>query len=238
MLATNNHLLRQLASHDAVLLAPMMEQVDLKQDQALFEPLQKIPYVYFFNGGLSSEVAENLDGRRIEVGCVGHEGFSGVPVVLGVDSSRHQSFMQAGASALRIRSADVRKAMMASGELSSLLLRFAHVFMCQIAATALADGRYKVEERLARWLLMSEDRLGSELTLKHDFFALMLGVRRPSVTDAMHVLEGEKAITAERLLIKIRNRSRLRELAGDAYGAPEAEYQRVISPGWPAAWGQ
>uniref|UniRef100_UPI003100E504 hypothetical protein n=1 Tax=Neorhizobium sp. EC2-8 TaxID=3129230 RepID=UPI003100E504 len=131
MLTTNNHLLKQLSSDDAALLAPLMEQVDLNQDQALFEPLQKIRYVYFFNGGLSSEVAVNADGRRIEVGCVGSEGFSGVPVVLGVDTSRHQSFMQAGASALRIRSADLRKAMMVSPELSSLLLRFAHVFMCR-----------------------------------------------------------------------------------------------------------
>jgi CRP-like cAMP-binding protein len=237
MLTTDNHLLKQLFPHDAAMLSPMLEHVDLKQDETLFEPLQEIPYVYFFNGGLSSEVAVNADGHRIEVGCIGYEGFSGVPVVLGVDSSPHRSFMQAGASALRISSADLRRAMASSPTLSSLLLRLAHVFMCQIAATALADGRYRVEQRLARWLLMSEDRLGQELPLTHDFLALMLGVRRPSVTDALHVLEGEQAIVAERGLIKVRSRTKLESLAGDAYGAPEAEYRRVISQGWPASYG-
>ncbi|MCF6371282.1 Crp/Fnr family transcriptional regulator [Rhizobium halophilum] len=234
MIETNNHLLKQLSSQDAALLTPMLEHVDLKQNDTLFEPLQEIPYVYFFNGGLSSEVATNADGQRIEVGCIGNEGFSSVPVVLGAGSSPHRSFMQAGAPALRIRSADLRGAMAASPTLSSLLMRFAHVFMCQIAATALADGRYKVEQRLARWLLMSQDRLGRELPLTHDFLSLMLGVRRPSVTDALHVLEGERAITAERMLIKVRDRSRLETFAGDAYGAPEAEYRRVISHNWPA----
>jgi CRP-like cAMP-binding protein len=235
MLKTNNHLLKQLPSEDEALLAPMLEHVELEQDEALFEPLQEIPYVYFFNGGLSSEIAINADGQRIEVGCIGHEGFSGVPVVLGVNSSPHRSFMQAGTSALRISSADLRGAMAASPALSSLLLRFAHVFMCQVAATALADGRYKVEQRLARWLLMSQDRLGQELPLTHDFLALMLGVRRPTVTDALHVLEGEQAITAERMLIKIRDRPKLESYAGDAYGAPEAEYRRVISQSWPVS---
>ncbi|MCJ8518860.1 CRP-like cAMP-binding protein [Pseudorhizobium tarimense] len=234
MIETNNHLLKQLSSQDAALLTPMLEHVDLKQNDILFEPLQEIPYVYFFNGGLSSEVATNADGQRIEVGCIGYEGFSSVPVILGAGSSPHRSFMQAGASALRIGSADLRGAMAASLTLSSLLMRFAHVFMCQIAATALADGRYKVEQRLARWLLMSQDRLGQELPLTHDFLGLMLGVRRPSVTDALHVLEGERAITAERMLIKVRDRSKLETFAGDAYGAPEAEYRRVISHKWPA----
>jgi CRP-like cAMP-binding protein len=236
MIATNNQILKLLSSQDVAMLEPVLEHVDLKQDETLLEPLQEIAYVYFFDGGLSSEVAVNADGHRIEVGCVGYEGFSSVPVVLGVGSSPHRSFMQAGASALRIGSADLRRAMATSPTLSSMLLRFSHVFMCQIAATVLSDGRYRIEQRLARWLLMSEDRLGHELPLTHDFLALMLGVRRPSVTDALHVLEGEQAITAERALIKIRNRSKLESLAGDAYGAPEAEYRRVISQDWPASY--
>jgi CRP-like cAMP-binding protein len=235
MLTADNHLLKQLSSEDLELLAPLLQQVDLQQGETLFEPFHEIPYVYFFEGGLSSEVAVNADGQRIEVGCIGFEGFSGVPLVLGVGSSPHRSFMQAGATALRIGSADLGRAMAAIPTLSSLLLRFAHVFMCQIASTALADGRYKVEQRLARWLLMSQDRLGEELPLTHDFLGLMLGVRRPSVTDALHILEGEHAINAERGMIRIRDRSRLESLAGDAYGAPEAEYGRVVSPSWPAS---
>ena len=109
-----------------------------------------------------------------------------------------------------------------------ILLRFAHVFMIQIASTTLADGRYGVEKRLARWLLMCQDRLGESLPLTHDFLALMLGVRRPSVTDALHTLEGKLLIRSERSLVTIRNRAGLTELAGSSYGLPEAEYRRLI----------
>jgi CRP-like cAMP-binding protein len=101
--------------------------------------------------------------------------------------------------------------------------------MVQIAATALADGRYNVNERLARWLLMCHDRLGDELALTHDFLALMLGVRRPSVTDALHVLEGERLIKADRARIQVRDRLGLEQFAGEAYGVPEAEYRRLFS---------
>jgi CRP-like cAMP-binding protein len=101
--------------------------------------------------------------------------------------------------------------------------------MIQIAATALADGRYTVDQRLARWLLMSQDRLGDDTTLTHEFLALMLGVRRPSVTDALHVLEGKRLIHASRGLITIRDRNKLLEMAGGAYGVPETDYRRLIS---------
>lgn len=223
-----NLLLAALAPQDLAALSPLLEPVMLKQSEVLFEPNTPIQYVYFFGGGLSSEIAINAGSDRIEVGCIGREGLSGVPVVLGVDMTPHQSFMQAGGPALRIRSSALQQAMEASAPLRKLLLRFAHVFMIQIAATALADGRYNVEQRLARWLLMCHDRLGGELPLTHEFLALMLGVRRPSVTDALHVLEGNHLIKAERGLVTIRNRSALEALAGESYGIPEAEYRRLI----------
>jgi len=115
-----------------------------------------------------------------------------------------------------------------SVSLSAVLLKYAHVFMIQIAATALADGRFDVEKRLARWVLMSHDRLGDTLTLTHDFLALMLGVRRPSVTDALHKLEGKRAIRSERGLVIVLDRPLLEQIAGQAYGTPEAEYRRLF----------
>jgi CRP-like cAMP-binding protein len=233
MLNTKNILLNQLSEDEHRVLTPRMEPVELKQNEVLFEPHEEIQHVYFFEGGLSSEIAMNADGSRIEVGCIGREGVSGVPVILGAGRTPHKSFMQAGASALRIRAPDLHLAMNESPALTSILLRYAHVFMIQLAATALADGRYKVDERLARWLLMSHDRLGDELPLTHDFLALMLGVRRPTVTDALHVLEGEQLIRANRGLISIRDRRKLELMAGDAYGVPEAEYRRLIYDSWP-----
>jgi CRP-like cAMP-binding protein len=224
-----NGILRVLSEQDLALLMPRFEQVTLKQGEVLHERFQLIEYAYFLERGLSSEIAINSGPNRIEVGCVGREGMSGVPVLLGVESTPHQSFMQAGGSALRIASSDLHQAMQASPSLNRVLLRYVHVFMIQIAATALADGRYAIDRRLARWLLMCHDRLGDELTLTHDFLALMLGVRRPSVTEALHILEGHRVIKAERGLIIVRDRKKLEVIAGDAYGIPEAEYSRMIT---------
>lgn len=224
---TNNGLLRTLPEKDAALVRSRAELVTLDQDQTLFESKKPITNVYFFESGLSSEVV--FATKSIEVGCIGHEGCSGVPVLLGVDSSPHKAFMQAGGTALRIASSDLTELIDTNRAIRELLLRYAHVFMIQIAATALADGRYDIEQRLARWLLMCQDRLGDELPLTHDFLSVMLGVRRPSVTDALHKLEGNRAIRAERALITVRDRAALEEKAGDSYGIPEAEYRRLIS---------
>ncbi|UHS64188.1 Crp/Fnr family transcriptional regulator [Agrobacterium vaccinii] len=225
---TNNGLLKRLSAEDTALLRPRLEPVTLAQTQTLFDSYEPISHVYFFESGLSSEVV--VASKSIEVGCIGHEGCSGVPVLMGVDASPHKAFMQVGGKALRIPSPELMALMDDSRTLRTLLQKYAHVFMIQIAATALADGRYDVEQRLARWLLMCQDRLGDELPLTHDFLAVMLGVRRPSVTDALHKLEGSRAIKAERSLITVRDRALLLETAGDSYGIPEAEHRRLIGP--------
>jgi CRP-like cAMP-binding protein len=137
--------------------------------------------------------------------------------------------METDGSALIIATGQLLAAAREDVGLMSLLLRYVHVFMMQIAATALADGRYHVEQRTARWLLMAHDRLRSDdLPLTHDFLALMLGVRRSSVTNALHVVEGTGAIKATRRLITVRNREGLERLAAASYGLPEAEYRRVL----------
>ena len=213
-------------------MAPALARVRLNTGDTLHEPYQPIKYVYFFEGGLSSEIACDPDRERIEVGCIGKEGFSGLPAVLGVPNTPHKSFMEIGGPALRIRSADLLKLMDSAPELRWLLLRFVHVFLIQIASTALADGRYQIHQRLARWLLMAHDRTESkQLPLTHDFLALMLGVRRAGVTNAIHVLEGEHLIKAERKLVTIRDRTALEQMAGGCYGIAEAEYRRVLLNG-------
>jgi CRP-like cAMP-binding protein len=231
MLETKNILLQTLATKERQLLAAKFDKVEMKRGDMLYETYKPIEFVYFFESGLSSEITCNDDGKRIEVGCVGREGLSGVPVLLGLDQTPQYAFMQTEGKVLRIRSTDLQEAMDDMPNLRRILLRYVHVFMIQIAATALADGRYSVEQRLARWLLMSQDRLGGELPLTHEFLGLMLGVRRPSVTDALHVLEGRQLIKAERGLISVRDRHKLEDLAGDCYGRPEREYQRLILDG-------
>jgi CRP-like cAMP-binding protein len=110
-----------------------------------------------------------------------------------------------------------------------IILRYVHCFEMQLAHSALASGRYSVKERLARWLLMCQDRLGGDnLALTHEFLALMLGVRRPGVTSELQVLEGMHAIKVTRGNVQVINRGRLEEIAGGCYGLPEREYERLI----------
>lgn len=112
---------------------------------------------------------------------------------------------------------------------ANLLARFIQTFASQISFTALSNANYQIDVRLARWLLMSHDRVdGDEIALTHDFISLMLSVRRPSVTTALHVLEGKRFIRSERGRIMIRDRRGMEEFAGNAYGKPEDEYRRLI----------
>jgi CRP-like cAMP-binding protein len=192
--------------------------------------LEPIQFIHFLESGFSSEIALDSGGERIEVGCIGNEGFVGIPAILGVGSSPRRSFMETDGTAFRIPSPRLLEAVRESDPIQSLLLRYAHVFVIQIASAALADGRYGIQERTARWLLMSQDRLGGEeLPLTHDFLSLMLGVRRASVTDALRLLEGKGAIRASRGLIRIRDHQKLLAIAGHIDGPPEWEYERVMT---------
>jgi Crp-like helix-turn-helix domain len=112
----------------------------------------------------------------------------------------------------------------------ALLLRYVHTCLIHFAHAALANGRYNIRERLARWLLTCHDRLGrDELPLTHEFLSLMLGVRRSGVTQALHLLEIEDAIKVRRGQILVSDRRKLERIAGGCYGVPEAEYERVIA---------
>jgi CRP-like cAMP-binding protein len=109
------------------------------------------------------------------------------------------------------------------------MLRYGHAFVVQTGHTAMANGRSKVEERLARWLVMAHDRLdGDELPLTHEFLAIMLGVRRPGVTVALNLLEKDGLIDANRGVISIIDRKGLEEKSNGAYGVPEAEFRRLF----------
>ena len=139
--------------------------------------------------------------------------------------------MQVEGRGYRIAAEALRRAIDTSASLRGLLLRYAHTFLVQTAQTALANAGAPAEERLARWLLMYHDRQdGDDLSVTHEFLSLMLGVRRPTVTVAIHTLEGAGLIRARRGRIRVLNRAGLEEAAGEAYGPAEAEYERLIGP--------
>lgn len=188
-------------------------------------------YAYFPLSGIFSVIAVTATGVRIEAGLIGREGFVGSSIALYADRAPYEIVTQADGEALRLSRADLTAAMERSPELRAVLLRFVHTFALQASHTALANGRCTIEERLARWLLMCQDRTGSsDVFITHEFLSLMLAVRRSGITDAIHMLEGKRVLHSTRGNLRILNRGALEEIAGSAYGVPEEEYERLIAP--------
>ena len=184
-----NRLLASLSSAEYALLKPDLESVALAVRQILEAPNTPITHSYFIESGLASIVARNSH-KRLEVGLIGCEGMTGLPIVLGNDRSPHETFIQVAGEGKRIAADKLRAAMQKSRSLERAFLKCAHEFMNQTANTALSNGTATLEERLARWLLMANDRLeGNEIPLTHEFLSLMLGVRRAGVTVALNYLE-------------------------------------------------
>jgi CRP-like cAMP-binding protein len=223
-----NRLLASLSPDDFALVQPHLEAVTFEVREHLFRADQKITHVTFPEHGVASIVADTEEGR-FEVGMVGWEGLVGVPIVLGVDRSSHTCMVQATGDAVRIGAGALQAAMDHSRTLRALLLRFVHTFIVQVSQTAYANAGYSVEERLARWLLMTHDRLErDDMPITHEFMSIMLGTRRPGVTLAVQMLEGVGVIRATRGHITLRDREKLEQIAGQSYGFAEKEYSNVF----------
>ena len=224
-----NRLLAVLAQDDFVRLAPAFERVPLLLLETLFDSHRPLTHAYFVERGLISLVADTAEGR-IEIGIIGREGMAGVPLVLGTDREAAMGIVQSPGEALRIPAEPLRAALDASPSLRGVLGRYIQSLVVQVGQTAYANAELTIEGRLARWILMAHDRLAcDEMQLTHKVLAIMLGVRRPSVTMAAHTLEGAGMIRARRGHITVLDRERLEALAGDTYGLAEAEYERLIA---------
>ena len=211
--ATSNRILSALTQTDFQLLEPRLETIDLPVRKQLEKAKKRVEHVYFMESGMASVVADG--GRKLEVGIVGREGMTGLSVVLtSRDPAPHETFIQIAGKGMRIVADDLRDAIGTSVPLHHAMLRYANAFMIQTTETAIANGRGKAEQRLARWLLMVDDRIdGSELPLTHEFLAIMLGVQRPGVTLALQDLERTGLISHRRSFISIVDRKGLEEFA-------------------------
>jgi CRP-like cAMP-binding protein len=226
---TGNHLLAALAAADLAQLTPDLERVELPLRRQLEMRGRAIEYIYFLDSGLASIVASAGANQSIEIAIVGKEGMTGLAVLLGMDSPVHETFVQSAGHGWRITPEKLNAAMERSSSLHRSLLRYVHTFVAQMAFTSLANGRYKIEERLSRWLLMAHDRAeGDTIYLTHEFLALMLGARRASVTNALSHFQKAGVLRVARGNITIRNRGALEEAANGSYGIPEAEYHRLF----------
>jgi CRP-like cAMP-binding protein len=226
---SSNKLLASLASDDFDLLAPHLKSVTLELRKSLERPNRRIETVYFPEAGFASVVAVQSNGKQVEVGLIGREGMTGLPIVFGNHRSPHATYIQAPGTGRCIPATELREATQASLSLRDSLLKFVQAFGVQTTHTAVSNAQSRLDVRLARWLLMAHDRIGEDtLTLTHEFLSLMLGVRRPGVTEALHALREHGLISYGRGLITVENRKGLERKAGTAYGTPEAEYRRLI----------
>lgn len=224
-----NKLLASLAPSDLALLQPHLRPVAMHLRQEMERPGEIITSVIFPESGLLSVIAMLPRSRDIEVGIIGRDGMTGVALMQDDDQSPFTTFVQIEGRALAIDAEPLRQALDASRSMRAFFGRYVRSQAIQVASTALANGRSKLEERLARWLLMVQDRIDDErIVLTHEFLSIMLGVRRPGVTVALHILEGKGLIRSNRGEILIRDREGLIELADGAYGMAEGEYRRLM----------
>jgi len=222
-----NHLLSRLSVRDFAELAPHLEEVELPSRRQLEIRGRAVERNYFPESGLASVIAQAAKGQLVETGIIGREGFTGI----GVERCTQSIVIQIAGHGYAAPAAIVRRLTDESPTFRMAKLRFARAFTVQAAQTALANGCGRLEQRLARWLLMLHDRVdGERLAITHDYIAIMLAVRRPGVSVALKQLEAEGLIENERGVILIRNRAGLRLKCDGLYGATEQEYQRLI--GW------
>jgi CRP-like cAMP-binding protein len=227
--SVRNRLLKALSAGDFARLQPHLQRRATELRQTLIRPQEPVTQLFFPEIGYVSVTAD-VAGNRVEVGLTGCEGLVGAsPVLLGSDRAPYHEFVQSPGEVLAIDTAAFCAAVDESPTLRRLMLRYLQTTMVQVRQTAYANAAYTMDVRLARWLLMCHDRVdGDEITITHDFIALMLGVQRSGATLAVQSLEGSRFIKAQRGRITMLDREAMLAFADGSYGVPEAEYARLI----------
>ena len=225
-----NRLLDSLPANVSDRVKQNLEKVTFTVRKLLYESNAPIEYIYFPLGGVMSLVVEMEDGGTVEVGTIGNEGMVGTPVFLGAEKSPTKAFCQVPGDCLRMPVASFKRELSAEdGILRDRVSRHAQGMINQISQSVACNHLHSIEERTARWLLMTHDRVGqNELLLTQEFLAQMLGVRRPSVTVAAGLLDKAGLITYKRGRITVVDRERLEEAACECYSVVKREYERLL----------
>jgi CRP-like cAMP-binding protein len=214
----HNEILLALPRTESEMILPKLEFVRLKLHQVLHEAGETLRSVYFCDSGMFSVLNVMPDGKSVEVGLIGKEGVSGTPLVAGFRTSHTRAVVQADATAFRMNADTLRAALPKCPRLERLLNRYAQLLAVQVTQIAACNRLHEVNERLARWLLMTQDRVGSEhLPLTQEFLAQMLGTRRSSVTVAAGALQKARLVAYTRGNVTIHDRRKLEEAACDCY---------------------
>ena len=216
--SVSNIILLSTSDGDYSLLRPHLEYVNLPNHLVLHEA-GKMEFAYFPNRGLISLVVVMKDGKTAEAGIVGNEGFTGTPAAVGLNWSTLQAVVQITGEGFRVGVGALQNTLESASHLRLMLSRYAVIHGMQVAQTAACNRLHNVEQRLARWLLMTQDRVDSgSLPITHDFLATMLGTDRPTVSLAASVLQRKEIIEYTRGAVKIVNRNKLEDSACECYG--------------------
>lgn len=227
-----NLLLASIPAEELDLLDPHLEQVELTFEMSLYEAGQPIDTVYFIDSGVASLIAALAEGDPVEVGTVGSEGMVGVPIVLAAEHTSSRGFIQIVGHGRRMPSAKLRELLPRCPQLHRLLLRYALALMNMMAQTAACNRAHEVEQRCARWLLMTHDRVHApSFELTQEFLARMLGVRRPTVSIAAGILAKAQLITYTRGRVTIVDREGLEDASCECYQAIRREFSRLLGSG-------
>jgi len=223
-----NKILLSISDKEYALIRPHLEFLGMPHHLSLYEPGQPLEFVHFPNTGMVSLVIATEDGKTVEVGEVGREGFAGIQAAVGINRNQVREIVQIAGDGFRVRISALQSVLQSAPELQRTLTRYAVVQGMQFAQTAACNRLHNIEQRLARWLLITQDRVDSPaLAITHDFLATMLGTDRPTVSLAAGVLQDKQIIEYTRGAVQILSRTKLEACACECYEVIQ-QYNREI----------
>lgn len=222
-----NEILLALPAKERDAIFPQLTFVELRTHDVLLEPGEPIKFGYFLNSGMTSILTVLAEGKSVEVGLTGKDGFVGLPLIVGFSSGPTQAVVQIAGSALRISARGIAPTVRQCPVLANRLQRYVQILAMQATQVAACNRLHEVDERLARWLLMCQDRIGSNFVpLTQEFLAHMLGTRRASVTVAAGMLQKAGLITYSRGHVNIVDRTRLESATCECYAIMQQQDQK------------
>lgn len=231
--APRNRILAALPADEYARLGPHLERVKLDIKRLLFDVDQPIEHVYFPESCVTSILSLMADGSAIETATVGMEGMIGLAIFHGTDRTSAQAFCQVAGEAIKMEAGAFREAIARPNTLTALLHRYTQALFTLIGQASACNRRHTMQQRCARWLLLTHDRVGpetgvNEFPLTHQFLSQMLGVRRATVTEALGGLQATGAISYEMGVITVRDRAKLEGAACECYAIIQREFDRLL----------
>jgi CRP-like cAMP-binding protein len=214
----HNVLLQQITNQEFDIIAPHLQFMKFENATRLEREGKPIESVYFLNGGMGSMIIETADGRSVEVGVAGHEDMIGLPLAGGLDEFTYSVIVQVPGDGFRVAAGAMKQLLPQMPELSRLLLRRLAIRSVEVAQNAACNRLHNVRQRLSRWLLLTHDRLDSDvIKITHDFLSRMVGTDRPTVTLALADFEREGLVKPGRATIIIKDRAKLAQQSCECY---------------------